>query len=811
MKLIVTLTSFKGRIHLVENTIISILNNVKSPDKIVLNLSSDEFPQKENELPESLITLSGRCDFEIYWVKENVKQFKKLIPTLLRYPNDIIISIDDDIIYSKDFISTLFSDFMKNRFQHPITIWKNTPYTNNIYGNLHSHCGRGTITMSKFYLPLLNDIYKNFVFDKINNNEKIFDDPLYTYCALLNGYSYKECSRSYNDLILREIRTNIAISKDNGITLKNWHDTLLTYISSNYSSNFTKGKGFNKTLKKDSVTFIIPNRGGKEILRVIDNFSKTFQRYFLHINFIVVEQKDNKIFMKGQLYNIAMKYATSEFIVLIDNDIYNLDSFDVVSKYRELNGAFLGFDEITQISFIKDNNFKVIKSEKRLGGYGAFQVMKKSDFISANGFSNLCFGWGAEDDIFNYRIKFKRYKHKLGHISHPRRVNENPQSTKNNRQILDKHKNNTIKKEFDGCKQTTYDVISEKQTGNILYLGVTNIGVTSDFKYLQEYYNACKIANVKPIVNGNNTQVQIKNTNQESQPQTLKKKLTISLTSFRPRISNLTVVLPSLVNQTHKADRIVVNLSPCEFPNKEKDLPKGVMDYIVSQGNLIEINWVDGPDTHMWRKFIPTLLKYRDDLVLGVDDDYIYPSDMVEEFCKTHIEHPDAPISGNRLKMYGLNCHCGSASLVQYKHFQGYIENIPQEILDTVASQDLFYTYIASRNNYTYVQTQQQFFTNLQQYNSVEPFKKEFDCTTEESWNRLTGYYEWPKKREPIIKITNDTQHVTFEPMNERKKNEYADRVKTVLNQIHGPKNTKPTFKGIVKKSSKMYSKSKFI
>jgi len=39
-----------------------------------------------------------------------------------------------------------------------------------------------------------------------------------------------------------------------------------------------------------------------------------------------------------------------------------------------------------------------------LGGFGAFNVLTKDDFISCNGFSNLCFGWGSEDNILNEKI-----------------------------------------------------------------------------------------------------------------------------------------------------------------------------------------------------------------------------------------------------------------------------------------------------------------------------------------------------------------------------------------------------------------------
>ena len=106
-EIIVTLTSWKKRIKFVPKVIYMMTQQSIKPTKIILNLSSDEFSQKENELPEDLIILQQNLDnFEIYWVKENTKAFKKLLPTLKRYiDRDCwILTIDDDCIYDRTYI-----------------------------------------------------------------------------------------------------------------------------------------------------------------------------------------------------------------------------------------------------------------------------------------------------------------------------------------------------------------------------------------------------------------------------------------------------------------------------------------------------------------------------------------------------------------------------------------------------------------------------------------------------------------------------------------------------------------------------------
>lgn len=80
------------------------------PNLITLTLSEDEFPNKEKDLPEDLILLYNSIpNFEIQWVKENTKAFKKLIPTLYKYRqlDCWICTIDDDWYYSENYIKDL--------------------------------------------------------------------------------------------------------------------------------------------------------------------------------------------------------------------------------------------------------------------------------------------------------------------------------------------------------------------------------------------------------------------------------------------------------------------------------------------------------------------------------------------------------------------------------------------------------------------------------------------------------------------------------------------------------------------------------
>ena len=113
-KAIISLTSWKKRIHSVSRTIFSILS--KCPGfHIVLVLSSEEFPKMEDELPSDLRIIIDSGLIELMWVKKNVKAFKKVVYTMDKYREVPIISADDDCIYVCNYAELLYSKWMQNK------------------------------------------------------------------------------------------------------------------------------------------------------------------------------------------------------------------------------------------------------------------------------------------------------------------------------------------------------------------------------------------------------------------------------------------------------------------------------------------------------------------------------------------------------------------------------------------------------------------------------------------------------------------------------------------------------------------------
>jgi len=110
--LVVSLTSYPKRIQEISTTIESLLMQKMKPNKLILWLAYDQFPNKENDLPENIIRLK-KYGLEIKWC-EDFRSYKKLIPTLKMFPDAVIITTDDDMYYHRQMVSRLYEAYRKD-------------------------------------------------------------------------------------------------------------------------------------------------------------------------------------------------------------------------------------------------------------------------------------------------------------------------------------------------------------------------------------------------------------------------------------------------------------------------------------------------------------------------------------------------------------------------------------------------------------------------------------------------------------------------------------------------------------------------
>ena len=188
------------------------------------------------------------------------------------------------------------------------------------------------------------------------------------------------------------------------------------------------------------------------------------------------------------------------------------------------------------------------------------------------------------------------------------------------------------------------------------------------------------------------------------------------MTTWRERISNLPIVLNTILKQSIPADKIVVNLSYDEI------IPEDIKLFLVN--NNIEINRV--ADTKVYKKLIPTLKRYPNDCIITIDDDWIYPKGMIEDFIRIHKKYPDNPISGNHIIKHQLQCHCGCASLVKASYFGTYLNCIDEDVIKKCPSDDMVYTYFTNKAGFPYIRTENQYFTNMEPYNDTKSYTESY-------------------------------------------------------------------------------------
>jgi hypothetical protein len=105
-EIIVSLTSFPERINDLWITIDSLMRQSYLPKRVILYLSIDQFPKGLNSLPKSLLRYC-KYGLDIEFKKDDLKPHKKYFYAMQDYPNDLLVTVDDDLYYQKDALSNL--------------------------------------------------------------------------------------------------------------------------------------------------------------------------------------------------------------------------------------------------------------------------------------------------------------------------------------------------------------------------------------------------------------------------------------------------------------------------------------------------------------------------------------------------------------------------------------------------------------------------------------------------------------------------------------------------------------------------------
>ncbi len=110
-RLIVSLTTYPKRIHLIPQVLASIYRQTRQADEVVLWLAEEQFPGKEADLPEDLMTLVRENRLTLRWC-DDLKPHKKYFYALQEYAEDLVVTIDDDLTYLRNTLETLYNSYL---------------------------------------------------------------------------------------------------------------------------------------------------------------------------------------------------------------------------------------------------------------------------------------------------------------------------------------------------------------------------------------------------------------------------------------------------------------------------------------------------------------------------------------------------------------------------------------------------------------------------------------------------------------------------------------------------------------------------
>lgn len=114
-EVIISLASWKARYCFLSPTLDSLLRQRFKVDRVLLWLDEED----QDHIPQDIMAYQHR-GIEIRFTK-NIGSYKKLVPVLREFPDAVIVTVDDDVVYPANLISNLYLSYSK----HPNKIHAN--------------------------------------------------------------------------------------------------------------------------------------------------------------------------------------------------------------------------------------------------------------------------------------------------------------------------------------------------------------------------------------------------------------------------------------------------------------------------------------------------------------------------------------------------------------------------------------------------------------------------------------------------------------------------------------------------------------
>ena len=242
-RIIASLTSFPARIDRVHIAIENLLTQTVKPDKLILWLATDEFPNQEKDLPENLLRLRD-YGLTIGWC-EYMRSFQKLVPTLREYPDDIIITFDDDFYYPNNMIEDLYFAYLKN----PKYIYANRTWRGYLDNDYFRQVSNNEMFTTKYPEPSCYNLlmgYGGVLYPPHSLNEEV-----------LNIKKFREIIPTNDDIwfwamsVLNGTKTCQLHGYDMSITaVEDTQQVALTNINKKDSDGIDWTEGYNKLISE---------------------------------------------------------------------------------------------------------------------------------------------------------------------------------------------------------------------------------------------------------------------------------------------------------------------------------------------------------------------------------------------------------------------------------------------------------------------------------------------------------------------------------------------------------------------------------
>lgn len=187
-------------------------------------------------------------------------------------------------------------------------------------------------------------------------------------------------------------------------------------------------------------------------------------------------------------------------------------------------------------------------------------------------------------------------------------------------------------------------------------------------------FNELYIENIKDVLNKKYNKVRALN------------HIVVSLTSYPARINYVYNTIKSLQNQTLAYNELVLYLADSQFPDKENNLPRNLLNLI---DNGLRIEWCK--DYKSYKKIIPALKEFSNSIIVTADDDIYYDKNWLKvlyeayekrpEYIHCHLGHRIKFDENKRIKKYAdwdfytygnkpsqLNMAIGAGGILYQKH-----------------------------------------------------------------------------------------------------------------------------------------------